>query len=119
MNRALKKEEVVTNINKSKNISQVRFSDKGSQFKIPSKTSYKKELLDFHRSLDFRIRNAGLQVYNKTERSEVRSIVYWFLETRVALEDGRLPLLGLQATHMGWGAIPTSFLIKSTDQPEI
>ena len=109
----------VTNINRSKNISQVRFSDKGSQVKFPNKTSYKKEIFDFLRYLDFRITNAGLQVYNKTERSEVRSIVYWFLEIHVALEDGRLPLLGLQATNMGWGATPTSFLIKSIDRPEI
>lgn len=117
MNRALKKEEVVTNINKSKNISQVRFSDKGFQVKFPNKTSYKKELLDFHRSLDFRITNAGLQVL---ERSAVRSMVYWFLEINVALEDSRLLLLGLQTTNMGWGTIPTSFfLIKSIDQPEI
>lgn len=77
---------MVTNINKSKNISQVRFSDKGFQVKFPNKTSYKKELFDFHRSLDFRITNAGLQVYNKIERSEVRSIVYWFLEIHLALE---------------------------------
>ena len=63
MNRTLKKEEVV--INKSKNISQVRFSDKGFQVKFPNKTSYKKELFDFHRSLDLTITNAGLQVYNK------------------------------------------------------
>ena len=65
LNRALKKEEVVTNINQSKNISQVGFSDKGFQVKFPNKTSYKTELSDFHRSLDFRITNAGLQVYNK------------------------------------------------------